>query len=108
MTYKNVAQITQSSSLFQRLTACAATQVDEYAKPKPYPQWIAEHIWEIAASPGWADKWAYAMATHPEEDYDPGDDESVITDGDILAVIQPMDLPEPVEESTPSDEGEPT
>lgn len=84
MSYADIAAITQSTSLAQRLTACAAEEV----KPKPYSSWVFEHIWEIAASPGWADKWAYAVAN---ENPDPGADESVITDGDILAVIQPME-----------------
>lgn len=84
MSYRTISQITQSSSLFQRLVACAAEQ----EKTQPYVQWVSERIWDIAASPGWADKWASAVAADIE---DPGADESVITDGDILAVVQPME-----------------
>lgn len=83
MTYASIAAITQSNSLFQRLTACAAQQKRE----KPYPTWVSDRIWDIAVSPGWADKWASAIAAGIEN---PGADESVISDADILAVIQPM------------------
>ena len=31
--------------------------------------------------------------THPEEDYDPGSDEAVITDGQILSQVQVMSAP---------------
>lgn len=83
MTYAGIASITQSSSLFNRLTACAAEQ----NKDEPYSTWVRARIWKIAASPGWAAKWESALAADIE---DPGADESVITDGDILAVIQGM------------------
>ena len=83
MTYATIAAITQNLSLSMRLTACAAEQ----QKPTPYSSWVAEHIWQIAAAPGWAQKWESAVAA---EIADPGADESVITDADILAVVQPM------------------
>lgn len=79
----SIAEMTASGSLINRLTACAAEQ----DKPEPYSQWVMERIWKIAASPGWAAKWDSAIAA---EIPDPGSNPTVITDADILAVIQPM------------------
>ena len=84
MTYANIAAITESASLQRRLQACAAEQ----QKPKPYGEWVYNHIWDIASAPGWAAKWASALAGGVT---DPGANEGVITDADILAVIQTMD-----------------
>jgi hypothetical protein len=81
MTYLTIAKITQSSSLRQRLTACAAQE----DKPQPYSAWVDDHIWDIASAPGWAGKWESAVAG---DIADPGAHEGVITDGDILAVVQ--------------------
>lgn len=85
MSYANIAAITQSNSLIQRLTAAAAQEGKSLTMPG---SWVGERIWQFAVAPGWADKWAYALAAGME---DPGADEAVITDGDILAVIQPME-----------------
>lgn len=78
MSYATIAAITQSSSLYQRLTACVA-------KEKGILQpgtWVSEHIWKLAATDGWAEKWIEA----PEGD-DPGADESIISDADILEAV---------------------
>jgi hypothetical protein len=83
MSYATIASITESSSLFKRIQACAAEQ----QKPKPYQEWVWDRLWDIAASPGWAAAWESAVAADIE---DPGADEGVITDGMILAVVQPM------------------
>lgn len=83
MTYANIAAITQSASLFSRLTACAA----EENKTTPYSSWVSNHIWDIAATPGWAAAWGSALAAGVT---DPGANEGVISDGMILAAIQPM------------------
>jgi hypothetical protein len=88
MTYSDIADITESGSLRRRLSAAAAQE----GKSKPVEVWVSTFIWEIASAPGWADAWASAVAGHIP---DPGDDEGVITDGMILAVVQPLpaDLP---------------
>lgn len=83
MTYSDIATITESPSLRRRLTAAAAQE----HKTPPYESWVAQNIWAIAASPGWADAWASAVAGGVT---DPGANESVITDGMILAVVQPI------------------
>lgn len=84
MTYANIANMAESPSLIRRLIACAAEQ----KKGDPYNEWVYSHVWDIAASPGWSEKWASALAADIP---DPGADEGVITDADILAVIQPME-----------------
>lgn len=88
MSYSDIADITESTSLRRRLHAAAAQE----GKPKPVEVWVSTYIWEIASSPGWAAAWASAVAGDIE---DPGADEGVITDAQILAAIQPLpaDLP---------------
>lgn len=81
MSYASIAAITKSASLFDRLTACAATE----GAPKPYVDWVYERIWDLAATPGWASAWASAVANG---DADPGANESVITDQMILSAVQ--------------------
>lgn len=83
MSYQTIALIAQDADLRQRLIACAAEQ----AKNTTPGHWIDQRLWLLAATPGWGDKWASALAgSNPR----PGWDESVITDGDILAAVQPM------------------
>jgi len=79
-----MAAIVASNSFRSRLIACAAEQ----EKDEPYPGWVDERIWRIAASPGWAEKWDSAIAGNIA---DPGRDTGVISDADIRAAIQPMD-----------------
>lgn len=53
--------------------------------------WVDVNAYLWASSPGWGDKWKYALdsnASNPE--YEPGKDEAVITDGDILATVQAL------------------
>ena len=83
MTYANIAAITRSTSLIDRLTAAAA----EENKPIPYDAWVREHMWDFAAAPGWAAAWGSALASGI---VDPGASETVITDGMILAEVQAM------------------
>lgn len=84
MTYAMIAAITNSGGLRPRLFAAAA----EEGKTPPVEEWVAERIWLLAATPGWADAWASALVADPNSD--PGLNEGVITDGMILAAVQPM------------------
>jgi len=52
--------------------------------------WSQAHRWQVAAQPGWADKWDSALAGGIER---PGLDDSVITDGDILSAVQSLRNP---------------
>lgn len=84
MSYATIAEITQSGSLFNRLTAAAAQEGKNATSPGG---WVSVHIWQLAASPGWSDKWESAQAGGVT---DPGANEAVITDADILAAVQPI------------------
>jgi hypothetical protein len=88
MAYYDVGVMVGSNGLRKRVAACAA---QESSTPLADPmRWAAEHIWVIAAAPGWDAKWASGVAAYPDED--PGDKSDVITDADILAVVQPIIL----------------
>jgi hypothetical protein len=75
--------LTMDSDFKLRVSASAA---QEGGLPEPDP-WVHEHRWQIATSPGWAAKAAAAIDAGNTEW---GKDPAVITDGDILAVVQPM------------------
>jgi len=82
MAYNDVAEMKDSTSLRRRLHASAAQE----SKPN-VEEWVTVRIWNIVGAPGWGAAWASARANGNN---DPGSDEGVITDGMILAVIQPM------------------
>jgi hypothetical protein len=84
MTYRTVADMVDSQSLLRREYAAIAKEGID-----PPEGWQYEHRWKIASSPGWDAAWDSALAAHPDDpDYDPGADESVITDGMILSTVQ--------------------
>jgi hypothetical protein len=62
---------------------CAAAAAQE-GQPDPR-NWAADHMLILAASPGWSEAWASAIAAGNEQ---PGRDGAVITDGMILSAIQ--------------------
>lgn|SRR5262245_14923581 len=107
MSYLTQSDIAVNYSMRQRVAQCAAGEANWIATAAQADQWTAENSREWAASPGWADAWEYALATHsnnPDAGYDPGSDEGVITDGMILSAIQPMVNPPdpiPLEEPVP-------
>lgn len=82
MSYTDIADMKDSSSLRRRLNASAA----EEGKPN-VEDFVNLRIWQIVASPGWGAAWASAKVNGNQ---DPGADSSVITDGMILSVIQPL------------------
>jgi hypothetical protein len=82
LSYNDIVSMRSNSDLVLRLTACAAQE-----QPGDPDQWVQDHIWDLVAAPGWADKWASALATDPPNPA-PGYDMGVITDGDILAAVQ--------------------
>lgn len=83
MSYTSFAQIAESSSLRVRIVACAAQE----GEGRNAPRWAAEHAWELPGA-DWVAAWEYALAAHPEQDYDPGADASVVTDQMILSAVQ--------------------
>jgi hypothetical protein len=82
VSYSTLAAAARDNQLADRIAACAATQ----GEPEP-EQWARLHMWALAASPGWDDAYSYAVtAGNPA----PGNDSGVITDGMILAAVQPL------------------
>lgn len=86
MSYLSVAAIKQNSWLRVRIAACVAVE-DVSELPE---EWVQDRLWALAAQPGWAQAWDSALAAHPEDSYEPGKDEAVITDGMILAAVQAL------------------
>ena len=82
MGYFDIAQMSADTDLAARVAACAVQE----GKPDPR-NWTNERMLMIAASPGWEDAWASALATDPPPDF-PGQESGVITDGMILSAVQ--------------------
>ena len=80
--YLTISTIAADDAMQRRVAACAAQQ----GEPNSL-WWAQQNNYEWAAAPGWGAKWDSAVASDVE---DPGSDPAVITDGDILAVVQPM------------------
>lgn len=85
MAYSDVAQLSADNDFILRTRACAATEgaVDPV-------QWAADNQWQMAAMPGFGEKYAYAVATDNPR---PGHDQSVISDPDILSAVQSLRTP---------------
>lgn len=92
MSYLDQSEIAANSSMLSRVAQCAAqqgvTNADDWTN-------VNKRTW--AAAPGWDAAWASAKASHPPPTdpglavpYDPGADEAVITDAQILSQVQSM------------------
>jgi hypothetical protein len=90
MAYYDQALLAQDWDFTQRVASSAAIEID-LGDTQPLA-WAAEHIWIIAAAPGFADAYSSAIAGGVEN---PGRDPAVISDGQILAAVQaiPPDNP---------------
>lgn len=94
MSYTDIAIMATSPSLIGRATAAAAEQ--GITEPG---NWVARNIWRIVAQPGWDEAWNYAEGTKTiNVNQDTGARDDVINDGMILAAVQALNTPEPVEE----------
>jgi len=80
VSYWDVAQMSADPDLTARVAASAAQE----GKPDPR-NWAADNMLTLAASPGWGEAWASAVAAGNES---PGRDGAVITDGMILSAVQ--------------------
>jgi hypothetical protein len=86
MSYLTQSVIAANPYMVTRVAQCATKEGAE--EPDT---WANQNARKWAASPGWDEAWEYALNTHPEAaDYDPGRDETVITDAMILSSVQPM------------------
>lgn len=85
MTSEYYAQylITMDSDFRLRVTACVAIESDEINPDS----WVETNKWAWATAPGWSSKVATAIDAGNAAW---GKDTSIISDADILAVIQPM------------------
>ena len=86
MSYLSQNEIGSNQSMMNRVSQAVAQETQSVEADR----WSYEHrrIW--AAAPGWDAAWESAKVSHPEPEYDPGEDEGVITDSMILAQVQAM------------------
>jgi hypothetical protein len=92
--YLAIAAIAQDQYMNQRMQACVTQEAYQGHIPlgvNDAPQWVTANAYVWASSPSWGAKWASALALHESEpEYEPGKDEAVITDGDILSTVQAL------------------
>lgn len=84
MAYSDQALLSQDTDFIYRISACAAVEI-QLTPPEQPTQWATENVWYIAAAPGFADAYAYALAN---EIHRPGNDPAVISDAMILSAVQ--------------------
>ena len=111
MSYSSQAALSVDPHFYNRVSACAAVEVPasglSVTPPVPTgPEWAMRNVWAVAAAPGFADAYEYALNTSVE---DPGNDPAVITDAQILAAVQGLlpPMPPPPEESELNNDGPP-
>jgi hypothetical protein len=80
MAFYDVSLLAADNDFISRTRACAT--IEGIADPM---EWTNEYIWQMAATPSFGDKYQYALATGIEN---PGRQESVISDADILSAVQ--------------------
>lgn len=85
MAYWDIASMSKDTDLIAREEAAAAQELPA-GSDSPYT-WVADHALLLAASPGWSEAWASAVASGNEL---PGRDAAVITDGMILSATQAL------------------
>lgn len=83
MAYSDIALLSADFDFISRTRACASTE--GVADPV---QWASDHQWQMAGTPGFGEKYASALAANVPR---PGNDPSVISDGDILAAVQALE-----------------
>lgn len=88
--YASIVEMVASQSLLARIAACAA---DEGYVGDP-AEWSRQNSWAIVSAADWVAAWDSARATASNNaNPDTGARDDVITDGMILAVVQPMVAP---------------
>jgi hypothetical protein len=87
MSYLTQGEIAANQSMTTRVAQCAAQQQVNVDPDR----WTADYRRTWAAAPGWDEAWESSQASHPDDpNYDPGADEAVITDAQILSQVQSM------------------
>lgn len=82
MAYSDIALLSADMDFIQRTRAAVTVE----GEPDPV-QWVSENQWQMAAIPGFGDKYASALAANVPR---PGNDQSVISDMDILSAVQSL------------------
>lgn len=101
MSYSTINAINKSPSLMDRCVAAVASEVSAGNTPgdsRLAPGWVTQRSWDLASTPGWAAKWESAEAGGIA---DPGANEGVITDLDILSRIQSLLIAYPLTDVEP-------
>jgi predicted Rdx family selenoprotein len=86
VSYAAQADLSKDRDFIERIAACAAVEAANKAGNFPL-RWAEENVWKIAASPGFAAAYESAQVS---EVVRPGRDAGVITDGMLLATVQPL------------------
>ncbi len=89
MSYNAIAAAAQDADLKRRVAACFAQETDGPEQP---PALAELHMWRIVANGPIADAYSYAVATNVPN---PGKDEAVVTDANILAAVTAIVAPAP-------------
>lgn len=85
MAYSDQSLLSQDGDFLFRVAACGTT---EGLTGTTHPvAWAGDVVWLVAAAPGFADKYASALAGGVER---PGNDPAVISDADILSAVQAL------------------
>jgi hypothetical protein len=102
--YLAIAAIAKDEFMIERMNAAVTQQqhlgnidvnLPNVANPFSAQEWVNQNRYVWASSPSWGEKWTYALDSHPDDpSYEPGKDEAVITDGDILATVQALAGPQ--------------
>ena len=92
MSYNAIAAAAQDADLKRRVAACFAQETDGPEQP---PALAELHMWRIVANGPIADAYSYAVAANVPN---PGKDEAVVTDANILAAVTAIVAPAAVEE----------
>lgn len=91
MAFSDIATLSSDGDFIARTRACAATE--GVADPVA---WSNEYQWQMAATPGFGDKYASGIVNGIER---PGNDPGVISDGDILSAVQAIGIDPPADAS---------
>ncbi|MET0786515.1 MAG: hypothetical protein ABWY25_07415 [Paenisporosarcina sp.] len=82
MAYSDVALLSADNDFIMRTRAAVAQEGEQ----DPV-QWSTDHQWQMAGMPGFGAKYASALAAEIER---PGNDQSVISDAEILSAVQAL------------------
>jgi hypothetical protein len=93
--YLAIAAIAGDQYMIERMNAAATQQayLGNVAMSGQNPlTWVSVNRYVWASSPSWGEKWRFATDSHAADDppYEPGKDEAVITDADILSTVQQL------------------